>query len=71
MSEAMTPTVFCPTCTKRVVLLLPTTRGIEHVSKPHRCHDLTGRQVASVFRLSRHPKGGTTTLSITSEYPHD
>lgn len=67
----MTPTVFCPTCKTRVTLLLPTTRGVEHVTKPHRCHDRDGRQVASVFRLSRHPKGGTMTLGISVEFPNE
>lgn len=67
----MTPVVYCPTCRANVTLLLPRTRGIEHVTKPHRCQDREGRAVAHIFRLSRHPKGGTTTLSISAEYAHD
>jgi len=58
----------CPLCGTRVALLLPPSRGhIQHATKTHRCTTAIGEQAVSIFHLSRHQDGGSTTLAITTD----
>lgn len=61
-------TVACPICLARLPLPLPSSRGVQIASRTHACRERDGTKATSVFRLSRHPDGGTTTLSVTVEY---